>query len=323
MSRVLFTISVVFLVALVIVFKLATSPKATNSAVMVGRLETHRARLTEAEERDLEKLIPQTLSWIATWIQPTNCLVNEEIHKLDFVETYKKYERKEIEAGLEVHERSLVVSLDSLHTSLSFARLYDAGLSPAEFNLFCENSYKEYEAEVSRLQEMNRPRYEEMLKEQRVRDSKSAEVMDRIRKTHPHPTEDGVMGEEMRRYRMTQLTERGGSEIVDWSDEKKALYQRVLDVIRDQTKCAFERVEAVEATIPDFNLGDPAMYVLMRGPFYGGGNYIEWIDFDRNPSTGEYTARHMKSFGLPDEVQPLVPLIKRRQIKQLHLRCPA
>ncbi len=66
MSRVLFTISVVFLVALVIVFKLATSPKATNSAVMVGRLETHRARLTEAEERDLEKLITQTLSWIAT-----------------------------------------------------------------------------------------------------------------------------------------------------------------------------------------------------------------------------------------------------------------
>lgn len=138
---------------------------------------------------------------------------------------------------------------------------------------------------------------------------------------HSPPPEDKVVGEETRRYRMMQGTDGRANKMVDWSDEKTALYDRVLDVIRDQEKLSCTTGETVEVTIPNFNLGDPAIYILINGPFYGGGDYIEWIDFDREPSTGEYSARHMKSLGLPDEVRPLVPLIKSRQIKHLKLGC--
>lgn len=251
------------------------------------------------------------------------CLVNDEIQELDFAETYKKYEGQEIEMGVEIHERSVVVSFDALHTSLSFACLYDSGLSPAEDNLFCENSYKESKAEVSRLQEINRPGYEEMLKEQRQRNPKSAEVMDRIRAVHPSPPEDKIVKEETRRFRMTKLTESHAQEVVNWGEKKKALYHRVLEVVRDQAKFGCGPGEKVEVTIPDFNLGDPAIYVLMKGPLYDVGHEIEWIDFDCDLSTGEYTAQHVKSFGLPDEIRSLVSMIKKKQITQLKLECPA
>jgi hypothetical protein len=303
------------------IFRLTKSQQAIESPAISVQQETQGAKLTEAEERDLEKLTPQTLLWISTWIQPTNCLVNENIQEPDFRETLKRYEGKEIEMRLEVHERSLVVSFDSLHTFLSFARLQKSGLAPAEYHLFCENSYKEYKTEISRLHDMNHPPSEEMLKQQSSRHPNSAEVMDGIRRMYSSPTEDQVLGEETRRYRVRQRTDSRANKLGNWSDEKRALYDHILDVIRNQEKLSCAPAETVEVTIPNFDLGDPAIYVLLNGAFYGGGDYIEWIDFERDPSTGEYSAQHLKSFGLPDEVQPLATLIQTRQIRHLKLGC--
>jgi hypothetical protein len=322
MRKVLFILGVSLVVTLVGLLKLVLPPRVTESSVKAELQEAQRAKLTEAEERDLQQFIPQTLSWIAAWREPTTCSVNDEIQKLDFAATYKKLREQEIEVGLEIRERSLVVYLDSLQTSLTFERLYPLGLSPAEINLFCEKSYEEYKAQISRMQELSRPRYEEMQKEQRKRDPKSALAMDKIREMQPSVPEDKVIEKELRRYRLTQNEASTNAKLL-WNDEKKPLYKRVLDVVRDQTKFACMAGEAVEATIPDFKVGDPALYVLIKGPFYGGGEYIEWIDFDRDSSTGEYTARHVKSFGLLDETQSYVGLIRQKQISKLRLKCPA
>ena len=61
----------------------------------------------------------------------------------------------------------------------------------------------------------------------------------------------------------------------------------------------------------------------MNGPGYGGIPYIEWIFFDREASTGEYIAGHMKTFALPDEVEPVRSLIKSKQIGQVKINCSA
>src|SRR5882724_4201588 len=141
MRREVLTFTVVFLVALVSLFKLPKSQQAIEAPLMSVQQEIPRAKLSEAEDRDLEKLTPQTLSWLATWLEPTNCLLNEDIQRVDFAERYKKHEGQDIEMGVEVHQRSLVVYFDALHISLRFARLYNSGLSPAENTLFCEDNY--------------------------------------------------------------------------------------------------------------------------------------------------------------------------------------
>lgn len=315
-SKLLLTLAITVLLVLPVVFRLANSSQTREFPILSDREQPNRTKLTEPEERDLAKFVPLALEWTAVWTQPTHCPAGDTVQKLDFAEVYKRHEGQEIEMGVEIYERSLVVSLDALHTSLRFARLYEYGLSPAEGNLFCENSYKESKAEVTRLQEENHLRYEE----ERLRNTQATEVMNRIRAMHPPPPDDRVVGEQSRRYLVPQLSKSRELQPA-WSDEKKTLYEQVVEVIRQQAKLGCRPGQTVGAALPDFSVGEPAIYILMSGPFYGGGNYVEWIDFERDPSNGKYTAQHAKSFGLPDEIPSLASLIRRREVKQLRLKC--
>lgn len=276
---------------------------------------TSPAGLTEAEERDLRQLIPQTLSWIAIWRQPTTCLVSNQIQELDFAATYKKMPNQEIEMDLEIRQRSVEVSFDRLHVSLKFERLYNLGLAPADVNVFCENSYREYKADVARVSAQNPIQPNETRSGEQ---KKPEEVLNRLRQMHPSPPEDQIIGTESRRH--TIKSEVPASTTTD-NEEKRVLYGRILEEVRKEIALGCSRGQTNYVTIPDFNIGDPAVYVLINGPYFGGGDYIEWIDFRRDRSSGEYVAQHVKSFGLPAEVDAFVKLIKQKSAKRKTLSC--
>jgi hypothetical protein len=143
-----------------------------------------------------------------------------------------------------------------------------------------------------------------------------------IRK-HPATPENTIRWQATRSVVLRPLGQDSQDDEDSGSEQKNRLYQKILAVIREQAVFGCAPGAVVTATIPDFKIGDPSIDVLMNGPGNFGAPYVEWIYFDRDASTGEYIARHMKTLGLPDEVEPVRLLIKRKQLGQIKLNCPA
>lgn len=280
------------------------------------------APLTTAEEHDLQKLLPQTLAWVATWWQPTNCLLNGQIVDYNFAALYKQYESQEIEISLDVGENTLVAYSDPLRIYVRFKRLHEFGLAPRDLQTYCGTSYaqlKLWPGDSGTGQ--TSPIVEQARRSQA--NPKAIEAMESYIKKHPATPENTMRPQETRRVLLRALGQDSRDDEDPGSDQKTRLYEKVLAVIREQAVFGCAPRAVVTATIPDFKIGDPSIYVLMNGPGYFGAPYIEWIFFDREASTGEYIAGHSKTFGLPDEVAPLPSLIKNKQIGQIKINCPA
>lgn len=280
------------------------------------------APLTTAEEHDLQKLLPQTLAWVAKWKQPTNCLLNGQIVEYNFAALFKQYESQEIEISLDVGENTLVAYSDLLRIYVRFKRLHEFGLAPRDHQTYCGGSYAELKLwPVDSGTGQTSPIVEQARRSQA--DPKFIEAMESAIKKHPATPENTIRRQETRRDLLRPLGQDSGDDEDPGSVQKTRLYQKILTVIREQAVFGCAPGAVITATIPDFKIGDPSIYVLMNGPGYFGAPYIEWIFFDREASTGEYFAGHMKMFALPDEVEPLRPLIKNKQIGTIKMNCPA
>jgi len=80
--------------------------------------------------------------------------------------------------------------------------------------------------------------------------------------------------------------------------------------------------ERIRVTIPDFDVGDPELYVLLQGNRSGAsdGKSIDWIRFETR-SDGEIIPVLDKNFGLPDEVKSFSPLIERMKYASVDVDC--
>jgi len=244
----------------------------------------HQARslptLTQAEERGLDELIPQALTWAVTWVpEPTSCPLGvPEQETLDLTELYKRYEGQEVEMRLDITENNLKVYLVPLQTSLSFARLHNLGLSPPRLDFFCED------------------------------------VPEEVKKHH-----------QVRSYLVAPVVKQPAQSEATWNIEKKRLYEQVLEVIQREACFSVSHApgKSIKVTVPDFNVGDPEIYVLFEGPpsQFDNGITIEWINFRRNPSSGDHTAEHMKNFGLPDETRRFAEVIRRKRVRETEVEC--
>jgi hypothetical protein len=145
------------------------------------------------------------------------------------------------------------------------------------------------------------------------------EIVDQINEKYPSPDYDKVTREEVRTYRVPMLTAEAVEPYEAWNDEKRSLYERVLEVARAEAVLHCQPDKPVLMTVPDFQIGDPDIYVLLDAP--ATRRTVEWITFSRDLSSGEFTAEPAKNLGLADEIKPLVPLIKARQVKQLSVPC--
>lgn len=279
------------------------------------------APLTTAEEHDLQKLLPQTLAWVAKWWQPTNCLLNGQIVEYNFAALYKQYESQDIEISLDVGENTLVAYSDPLLIYVGFKRLHEFGLAPRDIQTYCGTSYAQLKVwPVDSGTGQTSPIVEQARRSQA--DPKFIEAMEAAIKKHPPTPENTIRRQETRKALLRPLGQDSGDDEDPGGEQKTRLYEKVLAVIREQAVFGCAPRAVVTATIPDFKIGDPSIYVLINGPGYDGLPYIEWIFFDRAASTGEYIAGHRKTFGLPDEVEPLRSLIKSKQIGQIKMNCP-
>lgn len=257
---------------------------AASRAPQTQGRSNHPARphptLTEREERELGELMPQALAWAVTWTpEPTSCPPGvPEQQTLDLRELYNRYEGREVEMRLDIGENDLKVYLIPLHTSLSFTRLHDLGLSPPRLGLFCKD------------------------------------VPEEIRRDH-----------QVRSYSVAPIVKQLSPAEATWGNDKQQLYARVLEVVQREAcfSLSYSTGKSVKVTVPDFEVGDPEIYVLFEGPpsKSNNGTSIEWIDLGRDSSSGAYTAEHMKNFGRPDETKQLAELIRRKRVRETVVEC--
>ncbi len=106
--------------------------------------------------------------------------------------------------------------------------------------------------------------------------------------------------------------------------EQEDLLLKIVQAVKkeDCTNYSASEGNKVKVTIPKFSVGDPEIYVLLKGEKneWSDGTSILWYEFIKNPN-GEYDVRLVKNFGLPDETERFVPLVKRYAIKEFDMRC--
>lgn len=329
MRKVLLALLLLTSVVVIIGVKSRMAARLSTSIPNDKQQETTVSPLTKAEESDLITLTGRTLVRDVTWNpQPTNCPRGNEIEAVDLVKQYRKYEGLEIHATRIIRERWLTVYLSQFHTWLSFRRFHHLGLGPPLVGYFCENSYEEYiAAEEQRLGQAGQIS-EEIIRRAEA-DSQMGEILRKLKEEDFQRTESSPPRHEVWRYRVPSLVERIVELDLSWSEEKKHLYERIIAVVRKEVE-NFHCVPGknVQAIVPDFDVGDPDIFVLVEAP-QPYGKSVEWIRFDRDPPDGKYNAYHAKSHELwpseadaPKDLLRLRDLIRRKKVKLEKMVCP-
>lgn len=314
MKKLALTLIVILSLVVVAGFSLKLLLHGEVTASRTSRQETMASPLSQTEESDLNKLLSLALLSMKTWDgrTDTGCPeVNEK--QFNLTETIREKEGKEIEIRLDVRENSLVVYLDQLRMYLVFPRLHDKGLAPPIDRQFCEKSYEDSIATQKQY-----PYFERSKKTVRGDPGMTA-IVDRINERYPASDYNKITREESRRYRVPTLTAKAVEPYDAWNDEKRNLYERVLEVAREEALLHCQPDKPVRMTIPDFEIGDPDIHVLLDAP--ATRRTVEWITFSRDVISGKYTAEPAKNLGLADEIKPLIPLIKAKQAKQVTVEC--
>lgn len=244
------------------------------------------APLTAAEERDLARFLPQMLKWAVRWLIAT--ITCEDDLRINIADEIKRYEGKQIEGKLFVSDDYVIIFFDAIHLCIRFKRLHQLGLSPPEFEAFCERSYGEY---ISKQQ----------------------------RRGWGWLIDAGVWQTQIEQFHVGALAEasRGADQ---WSEEKKELYASLLEVVKRQARfhCSPQH-RTVRAKIPDFEVGDPWVVVLFDAPL--GARPAMLIDFDRDVTSGAFRAVFAKDFGLPDELAAVEAAIKGQRMVEVEFDC--
>jgi hypothetical protein len=273
------------------------------------------AQLTEAEEKDLQKLLRATLLFNKTWLRTIDgCRQGSEVNRIDIAETIGKKEGQNIGLRLIVRQNSVIVILDSLHLYLVFPRLHSKGLGPAEERTFCENSYEES------VQAQKQYQYFDRSKKDVLGDPGLTAIVDLINARYPSADYDRENRQETRNYLIPTLLTKPVQPYAAWSDEKKGLYQAAIETARNEALLHCKPGKTVKVITPDFDIGDPEIYILLEDPAKKVS--VEWIKFNREVLSAEYKAEHAKNLMLPDEISTLVSLIRAKAVRELTVGCP-
>ena len=108
--------------------------------------------------------------------------------------------------------------------------------------------------------------------------------------------------------------------------EKHALFEALIKYAND---IACHRLQTdvgqkVKISIPNFEVGDPGIYLLITqkpSEYELSGETIEWVDFDFNAGKNQFLPKFSKSFGLPDELAHWAKIIRENTLKTLTLPC--
>jgi hypothetical protein len=313
MKKLALGLVIVIPLVLLIGFKSSLFSQKAKAPTSPARHETLASPLSQAEDSDLQKLLSLALLSFKTWEDGYTGCSDANGKDFNLADSIKEEEGKERETRLDVRENSLVVYLDPLRMYLVFPRLHDRGLAPPIDRQFCEKSYEDAVATQKQY-----PYFERSKKDVRGDPGMTA-VVDEINEKYPSPDYDKITREEVRRYQVPLLNANTIEPYAAWTREKRNLYDRVLEVAREEAIFHCKPDKPVRVTIPDFEIGNPNIYVLLEAP--ATRTTVEWIKFSRDVASGEYIAAPAKNLGLADEVKPLVRLIKREQVKQVSVTC--
>jgi hypothetical protein len=286
MTKVTFVLTAAVILLLIGSITLWMSSKSKKIVPENIKPNSAELTLTQQERTDFASFTQKALAWNKTWTAPTNCLKDDKIVQLDFADLIRKHEGQQLETKLIITDDELVVAFDPLHLYLVFPRLHSLGLGLPKTGYFCEQTYEEYSG-------------------------KSRKRIDKIN--------DNSL-KETKWFQFAPIKEAPTEQYNVWDDRKKRLFEHVLAVATDAAGWHCNKGDYVSIVIPDFQVGDPSIHVLLKAP---GSNTttIEWINFYRDSSTGEFIAQHVKNFGLRDEIEPLIPLIKQKQVRAVNIQC--
>ena len=106
---------------------------------------------------------------------------------------------------------------------------------------------------------------------------------------------------------------------------KKNLYGRIVELVKGNAcySLSNESGGKIRITVPDFEVGDPEIYILLQGnkTNFSDGVSIDWIRFGLSSEDNQYQPILEKNFGLLDETASRKKIIKENQIRTFEVSC--
>ena len=262
---------------------IASTSNSTNTLTQETASPKIRSKdsldLTDKEKEQLQKLVPQILKWLSIWEVDSDCSETEITSSKEVNNKFKK-------------------------TNENFSNLY-----------------KRFENKKVRTQLNVQPDFVEVY----VTDINAFLLFRR--------TEDGLIADRPKRicsipdnisnYRSVAflIPSISSKEERDKSPEgvKKNLLENILKEIQKNAcySLSYSPNSAIEVIVPDFEVGDPEIYILSKGKPKEilDGKSVDWLRLKNDQ------VKLIKNFGLPDEIKELSQIIEKRVLFKTNVVC--
>ncbi len=271
--------------------------------------------LTNQERRDLDRLLPQTLRWLAKWNDRSfACPPGVQVNWFD---DWKALQGKMVSLRILRGEKHLTVAIEPLHLSFTFIRLHDLGLGPAMPTQVCESTYAEH------------------LEHQRQLDSGSPEGAKAIQEMRSNPRIGAALDaldQKVAPYRETVAPveekleiEAPGVTPAPRSGERLTTQQEALSfnlgvtAARKDVRKMCRPGTRFKLTAPAIEVGDPFMYILVE-ELDRSEPCIEIVRIWRDLQ-GAYDAYSEKCVGYKDTVERYRKLVEQSHPKSMIVTC--
>ncbi len=267
--------------------------------------------LTNEERRDLDRLLPQTLRWLAKWNDRSfACPPGVQVNWFD---DWKALQGKIIPLRILRGEKHLTVAIEPLHLAFAFIRLHDLGLGPAMPTQVCESTYAEH-LEHQRQLDSGSPEGAKAIQEMHSNPRIGAALDDLDQKVKPY-RETGPPVEERLEITAPSVSSTSGSRAL--TAEQLLLFKLGVKAARKDVRKMCRPGTRFKLTAPAIEVGDPFMYILVE-ELDRSEPCIEIVRIWRDLQ-GVYDAYSEKCVGYKDTVERYRKLVERSHPKSVNI----
>lgn len=273
--------------------------------------------MSQEEKAELLRMIPHVIAWMVDWYSGDKapCPEGENIALKNQLE---KAPNKQVMATIEASRSKIFVTMDALHHRFVFGRTQGKGLYLQTHNRYCTSSYAEH---VKKYEDSSKIAIQTM---KATLDKLSALGI----KVPSESEEDKViLYREDVLFDVSSLLpdkQRHAERKSEWDIAKKSLYNKFLNAVSLDSRVTCEKGLEIELSIPDFEIDDPGIYLLLiERPGYSNasGRSIVYLGFRKNDSNTGHEISEIKLIGLEDEVNYFAKKIKEKSPRAEKIIC--
>ncbi len=303
-------------VALLLLTVLMIGVKSQVGLLSARDIADQSQSVSVEEEAELLRMIPVVTAWIVGWSSDNEPCRNGQ--NIALKAQLEKMSGKQVTAKIEVSKSKIYVSMDELHHRFVFRRTQAKGLYLEKHQPYCGNSY------------------DEDVKENAESSTRALQIMkdmkDKLSAIGIHVPDESeqstsIIYREDRLFEISSLIHNkkpAAEKAAEWGDAKKALYNKILNSVSLDSRVTCEEDYEIALAIPDFEVDDPGIYVLLNerpGYYNASGQSIVYLAFSKNDSNTGSEISEVKRIGLEDEVRYFSQKIKEKSSRTTKIIC--